>query len=64
MAAEHLEIVPLAFDLAVDRVGYGTDFTQGHDRDFFGWISHDKCYACRPTDLGTLKNTAALTAAM
>jgi hypothetical protein len=28
-------MVPLAFDLAVDRVGYGTDFTLGHGQDFF-----------------------------
>lgn len=43
-----------------DRVGYGTDFTQGHDQAFFDWISHDKGYARRLTDLGTIKNPAGL----
>lgn len=56
-----------------ERVGYGTDFTQGHGQDFFDWITHDKGYARRLTDLGTIRNpagldtighTAALTAAM
>ncbi|WP_423211413.1 membrane dipeptidase [Paracoccus yeei] len=56
-----------------ERVGYGTDFTQGHGQKFFDWISHDKGYARRLTDLGTIKNpagldsighTSALTAAM
>lgn len=56
-----------------DRVGYGTDFTQGHDQGFFDWITHDKGYARRLTDFGTIQNprgletighTDALTAAM
>jgi membrane dipeptidase len=56
-----------------ERVGYGTDFTQGHGQGFFDWISHDKGYARRLTNLGIIRNpagmdtighTGALTAAM
>lgn len=56
-----------------DRVGYGTDFTQGFEQPFFDWITHDKGYARRLTDFGTIRNpagldtigqTGALTAAM
>jgi len=56
-----------------ERVGYGTDFTQGHQEPFFDWITHDKGYARRLTQFGTIRNpegldtighTGALTAAM
>lgn len=56
-----------------DSVGYGTDFTQGHDQPFFHWITHDKGYSRRLTDFGTIRNptgldsigqTGALTATM
>lgn len=43
-----------------DRVGYGTDFTQGHEKPFFDWITHDKGYARRLTDFGTIQNPAGL----
>ncbi|WP_235829708.1 dipeptidase [Frigidibacter oleivorans] len=43
-----------------DRVGYGTDFTQGHDQQFFDWITHDKGYARRLTEFGTIQNPAGL----
>ncbi len=43
-----------------DHVGYGTDFTQGHEPAFFDWITHDKGYARRLTDFGTIKNPAGL----
>lgn len=43
-----------------DRVGYGTDFTQGYGQPFFDWITHDKGYARRLTDLGTIRNPAGL----
>jgi membrane dipeptidase len=43
-----------------DRVGYGTDFTQGYDQEFFDWITHDKGYARRLTNFGTIKNPAGL----
>lgn len=43
-----------------DRVGYGTDFTQGHEQPFFDWITHDKGYARRLTDFGTIRNPRGL----
>ncbi|RJL08220.1 dipeptidase [Paracoccus siganidrum] len=43
-----------------DRVGYGTDFTQGHDQRFFDWITHDKGYARRLTRFGTIRNPAGM----
>ncbi len=43
-----------------DSVGYGTDFTQGHDAAFFDWITHDKGYARRLTSFGTIQNPAGL----
>lgn len=43
-----------------DSVGYGTDFTQGHEKPFFDWITHDKGYARRLTEFGTIQNPAGL----
>ena len=39
-----------------DCVGVGTDFTQGYDREFFDWITHDKGRHRRLTDFGTVLN--------
>lgn len=39
-----------------DNVGVGTDFTQGYDRAFFDWITHDKGRHRRLTDFGTVQN--------
>jgi membrane dipeptidase len=39
-----------------ESVGIGTDMTQGYDKPFFDWITHDKGYARRLTDFGTIKN--------
>lgn len=56
-----------------DCVGFGTDFTQGHDQSFFDYITHDKGRYRRLTDFGTVRNpdgirtigeTPNLTAAM
>ena len=35
-----------------DHVGIGTDFTQGYGKEFMDWITLDKGYARRLTDLG------------
>ncbi len=43
-----------------ENVGYGTDFTQGHKPEFFDWITHDKGYARRLTDFGTIVNPLGL----
>jgi membrane dipeptidase len=42
------------------NVGIGTDFTQGHGRPFFDWITHDKGYARRLTDFGEVINPDGL----
>ncbi|MDQ7734759.1 dipeptidase [Halomonas sp. SpR1] len=39
-----------------DAIGIGTDFTQGHDQEFFEWLTHDKGYARRLTDFGKIIN--------
>ena len=39
-----------------DQVGIGTDFTQGHGDQFFQWITHDKGYARKLTEFGTIIN--------
>ena len=39
-----------------DAIGIGTDFTQGHDQGFFEWLTHDKGYARRLTNFGTIVN--------
>lgn len=38
------------------NVGIGTDFTQGYDRPFFDWITHDKGYGRKLTDFGDIIN--------
>ncbi len=39
-----------------DRVGVGTDFTQGYGKDFFRWITHDKGTGRKLTDFGKIIN--------
>jgi membrane dipeptidase len=39
-----------------DCVGVGTDFTQGYDKSFFDWITHDKGFGRKLTDFGTVIN--------
>ncbi|GGB48786.1 hypothetical protein GCM10011502_22560 [Oceanisphaera marina] len=39
-----------------DAIGIGTDFTQGHDQNFFEWLTHDKGYARRLTRFGDIIN--------
>ncbi|MFG6159369.1 dipeptidase [Halomonas sp. 1390] len=39
-----------------DAIGIGTDFTQGHDQNFFEWLTHDKGYARRLTRFGKIIN--------
>ena len=39
-----------------DAIGIGTDFTQGHDQQFFEWLTHDKGYARRLTRFGKIVN--------
>ena len=39
-----------------DRVGIGTDFTQGYGREFFDWITHDKGNGRKLTEFGEIIN--------
>ena len=39
-----------------DCVGIGTDFTQGYERPFFDWLTHDKGYARKLTEFGDIVN--------
>ena len=43
-----------------DAVGYGTDFTQGHGRPFFDWITRDKGYARKLTEFGEITPLAGI----
>lgn len=43
-----------------DLVGVGTDFTQGHGKPFFDWITHDKGSGRKLTDFGTVINPAGM----
>jgi membrane dipeptidase len=56
-----------------ERVGIGTDFTQGYGHDFFDWITHDKgygreltrfCEVINPDGLRSIGEMPNLTAAM
>jgi membrane dipeptidase len=42
-----------------DRVGIGTDFTQGYAGPFFDWITHDKGYGRKLTEFGEVINPAS-----
>ena len=46
--------------VGIDHVGIGTDFTQGHDSEFFEWISRDKGHGRMLVDLGEIVNTAVI----
>ena len=39
-----------------DAVGIGTDFTQGYDKGFFDWITHDKGSYRKLTNFGPILN--------
>ena len=39
-----------------DKVGIGTDFTQGYSTEFFDWITHDKGRYRRLTNFGKVVN--------
>lgn len=58
---DYLEAIEYVVRIAgEDRVGIGTDFTQGHDRAFFEWISRDKGNGRRLVDLGEIVNPAGM----
>lgn len=54
---DYVEAIDYVINLAgEDCVGFGTDFTQGHDQAFFDHITHDKGRHRRLTDFGTVIN--------
>lgn len=59
---DYVEAIDYVINIAgEDRVGIGTDFTQGHGDDFFRWITEDKGYARSLTDFGEIKNPEGFT---
>jgi membrane dipeptidase len=54
---DYLEAIEYTIDLiGEDKVGIGTDFTQGYSTEFFDWITHDKGRYRRLTDFGKVVN--------
>lgn len=54
---DYVEAIAYVIDrVGEDCVGIGTDFTQGFDKPFFDWITHDKGRHRRLTDFGTVLN--------
>lgn len=54
---DYLEAIDYIINIAgEDNVGIGTDFTQGHNQDFFEMLTHDKGYARRLTRFGKIIN--------
>jgi membrane dipeptidase len=55
--ADYLEAIDYMINLVgEDCVGIGTDFTQGYDKGFFDWITHDKGRYRQLTNFGTILN--------
>ena len=55
--ADYVEAIDYVIDLVGDDcVGVGTDFTQGYDKGFFDWITHDKGRHRKLTSFGTILN--------
>ncbi|MFC6669939.1 dipeptidase [Marinobacterium aestuariivivens] len=54
---DYVEAIEYTVNIAgIDQVGIGTDFTQGHDQQFFEYLTHDKGYARRLTNFGKIIN--------
>jgi membrane dipeptidase len=54
---DYVEAIAYVIDIVgEDCVGIGTDFTQGYERPFFDWITHDKGRHRRLTDFGEVRN--------
>lgn len=58
---DYIEAIDYVLNIAgEDQVGIGTDFTQGHERPFFEWITHDKGYGRKLTEFGDIVNPAGI----
>lgn len=54
---DYIEAIDYVINIAgEDCVGIGTDFTQGHGKPFFEWLTHDKGYARKLTEFGKIVN--------
>jgi membrane dipeptidase len=54
---DYVEAIDYVINLVgEDCVGIGTDFTQGYDKGFFDWITHDKGRHRRLTNFGRIIN--------
>jgi membrane dipeptidase len=54
---DYVEAIDYVIDLVGDDcVGVGTDFTQGYDKGFFDWITHDKGRYRKLTSFGSIIN--------
>jgi membrane dipeptidase len=54
---DYIEAIDYVINLVgEDCVGIGTDFTQGYDKGFFDWITHDKGRHRRLTNFGRIIN--------
>lgn len=58
---DYVEAIEYVVNVAgEDAVGIGTDFTQGYDKGFFDWITHDKGAYRKLTEFGTVLNPAGI----
>jgi membrane dipeptidase len=58
---DYVEAIDYVINLVgEERVGIGTDFTQGHGDAFFHSLTHDKGYARKLTDFGEIVNPAGI----
>jgi len=54
---DYVEAIRYVYNIVgEDAIGIGTDFTQGHDQNFFEYLTHDKGYARRLTRFGEIIN--------
>lgn len=54
---DYVEAIAYVVDIVgEDQVGIGTDFTQGQDKAFFDYLTHDKGYARELTYFGKIVN--------
>ncbi|MCP4181106.1 MAG: membrane dipeptidase [bacterium] len=52
---DYIEAIEYVIDLVGEnRVGIGSDFTQGRDTSFFDYITHDKGYGRKLVDMGDI----------
>ncbi len=59
--ADYVEAIEYVLGIVgEDRVGIGTDFTQGHGPAFFDWITRDKGDGRRLVEFGAIVNPAGL----